>query len=126
LKTEAGMGLILITHDLGVVADVADEIAVMYAGRIVERAPVHPLYRAPRHPYTRGLIDSIPRVDQHGEELYAIKGLPPSLLDLPSGCSFRPRCPLATDRCATERPLLRTIEDDRVVACHHAEEVSGG
>jgi oligopeptide transport system ATP-binding protein len=126
LKTEAGMGLILITHDLGVVADVADRIAVMYAGRIVERGPVHPLYRSPRHPYTKGLLDSIPRVDQHGEELYAIKGLPPSLLDLPSGCSFRPRCPLATDRCATERPELRTIGTDRVVACHHAEEVSHG
>ncbi len=94
LQREYNMGLILITHDLGVVADVADKIAVMYAGRIVEQAPVHELYKRPAHPYTRGgLLDSIPRLDQKGQELYAIKGLPPNLLRIPSGCAFNPRCP---------------------------------
>ncbi|MFF8894400.1 ABC transporter ATP-binding protein, partial [Brevibacterium casei] len=88
LQREFNMGLILITHDLGVVADVADKIAVMYAGRIVEHAPVHELYKTPAHPYTRGLLDSIPRLDQKGRELYAIKGLPPNLLNIPPGCAF--------------------------------------
>ncbi|GAA3046848.1 ABC transporter ATP-binding protein [Streptomyces olivoverticillatus] len=95
LQREFNMGLILITHDLGVVADVADKIAVMYAGRIVETAPVHDLYAAPAHPYTRGLLASIPRLDRKGRELYAIKGLPPNLTDIPSGCPFNPRCPPA-------------------------------
>jgi oligopeptide transport system ATP-binding protein len=126
LQQQNGMAMILITHDLGVVADVADEIAVMYAGRIVEHAPVAEAYAAPAHPYTRGLIDSIPRVDQHGEELYAIKGLPPSLLDLPSGCSFGPRCSRAQDICAEERPLLREVAPGRESACHFAEEVRDG
>ncbi|MYW06961.1 ATP-binding cassette domain-containing protein, partial [Streptomyces sp. SID2563] len=80
LQRELNMGLILITHDLGVVADVADKIAVMYAGRIVETSPVHEIYKAPAHPYTKGLLASIPRLDQKGQELYAIKGLPPNLL----------------------------------------------
>ncbi len=83
LQREYRMGLILITHDLGVVADVADRIAVMYAGRIVESAPVHDIYKAPAHPYTRGLLDSIPRLDHKGRELYAIKGLPPNLTRIP-------------------------------------------
>jgi oligopeptide transport system ATP-binding protein len=126
LQQENGMAMILITHDLGVVADVADEIAVMYAGRIVEHAPVAAAYASPAHPYTRGLIDSIPRVDQHGDELYAIKGLPPSLLDLPSGCSFRPRCSRAQEVCAQERPLLREVGPGRESACHFAEEVRDG
>ena len=91
------MGLILITHDLGVVADVADRIAVMYAGRIVETAPVHDIYKAPAHPYTQGLLESIPRLDQKGRELYAIRGLPPNLLHIPPGCAFHPRCPMARD-----------------------------
>jgi oligopeptide transport system ATP-binding protein len=126
LQQQNGMAMILITHDLGVVADVADEIAVMYAGRIVEHAAVAAAYASPAHPYTRGLIDSIPRVDQHGEELYAIKGLPPSLLDLPSGCSFRPRCSRAQEVCAQERPLLREVGPGRESACHFAEEVRDG
>ncbi|MEV4617006.1 oligopeptide/dipeptide ABC transporter ATP-binding protein, partial [Kitasatospora sp. NPDC049258] len=95
-----------ITHDLGVVADVADKIAVMYAGRIVETAPVHELYAHPAHPYTRGLLDSIPRLDQKGQELYAIKGLPPNLLRIPPGCAFNPRCPRAQEICRQEVPRL--------------------
>ncbi|MET9619048.1 oligopeptide/dipeptide ABC transporter ATP-binding protein, partial [Kitasatospora indigofera] len=106
-------GLILITHDLGVVADVADKIAVMYAGRIVETAPVHELYASPAHPYTKGLLDSIPRLDQKGQELYAIKGLPPNLLRIPPGCAFNPRCPRAQDICRGEVPeLFQVTEDD--------------
>ncbi|MFE4515339.1 ABC transporter ATP-binding protein [Kitasatospora sp. NPDC056783] len=112
LQTEYNMGLILITHDLGVVADVADKIAVMYAGRIVETAPVHELYARPAHPYTRGLLDSIPRLDQKGQELYAIKGLPPNLLRIPKGCAFNPRCPRAQDRCRAEVPELFPVAEE--------------
>ncbi|MER6066331.1 ABC transporter ATP-binding protein [Streptomyces sp. NPDC001792] len=118
LQREYRMGLILITHDLGVVADVADRIAVMYAGRIVESAPVHDLYRAPAHPYTRGLLDSIPRLDHKGRQLYAIKGLPPNLTHIPPGCSFHPRCPLARDICRTDEPPLHQVSDERGSACH--------
>ncbi|MGW2557744.1 ABC transporter ATP-binding protein [Streptomyces sp. NPDC001514] len=117
LQRELDMGLILITHDLGVVADVADRIAVMYAGRIVETAPVHDIYRAPAHPYTRGLLDSIPRLDQKGQELYAIKGLPPNLMNIPSGCAFHPRCPMAQEVCTTDEPELFPVSRDRGSAC---------
>ncbi|MBB4891507.1 oligopeptide transport system ATP-binding protein [Streptomyces olivoverticillatus] len=122
LQREFNMGLILITHDLGVVADVADKIAVMYAGRIVETAPVHDLYAAPAHPYTRGLLASIPRLDRKGRELYAIKGLPPNLTDIPSGCPFNPRCPRARDICRTDRPPLFTVAPGRASACHFWKE----
>ncbi|WP_425841444.1 ABC transporter ATP-binding protein [Streptomyces fractus] len=133
LQREYHMGLILITHDLGVVADVADKIAVMYAGRIVETAPVHELYKRPAHPYTRGLLHSIPRLDQKGQELYAIKGLPPNLLKIPSGCAFNPRCPKAEDICRTDVPsLARVTEQDgtelvgRGSACHFWRETIHG
>ncbi|WP_030855918.1 ABC transporter ATP-binding protein [Streptomyces griseus] len=133
LMDEYNMGLILITHDLGVVADVADKIAVMYAGRIVEQAPVHELYARPAHPYTRGLLDSIPRLDQKGQELYAIKGLPPNLLKVPSGCAFNPRCPKATDLCRTEIPALVPVTEQdgadlpgRKSACHFWKETIHG
>ncbi|WP_340385134.1 ABC transporter ATP-binding protein [Streptomyces sp. SS7] len=118
LRREYRMGLVLITHDLGVVADVADRIAVMYAGRIVESAPVHDLYRAPAHPYTRGLLDSIPRLDRKGHALHAIKGLPPSLMDIPPGCAFHPRCPAARDACRSDLPPLHPVDEDRGSACH--------
>ncbi|MFD6249580.1 ABC transporter ATP-binding protein [Streptomyces roseolus] len=133
LQREYNMGLILITHDLGVVADVADKIAVMYAGRIVEQAPVHELYARPAHPYTRGLLDSIPRLDQKGQELYAIKGLPPNLLKVPTGCAFNPRCPKATDLCRTEIPALVPVTEQdgadlpgRKSACHFWKETIHG
>ncbi|MFJ8016449.1 ABC transporter ATP-binding protein [Streptomyces sp. NPDC096339] len=129
LQRELNMGLILITHDLGVVADVADKIAVMYAGRIVETAPVHEIYKRPAHPYTRGLLDSIPRLDQKGQELFAIKGLPPNLLRLPTGCSFNPRCTVAQDVCRTDVPLLQVVSEQdgselpgRASACHFWKE----
>ncbi|MDR3082877.1 MAG: ABC transporter ATP-binding protein [Streptomyces sp.] len=122
LRSEYRMGLILITHDLGVVADVADRIAVMYAGRIVESAPVHDIYKAPAHPYTKGLLDSIPRLDQKGGQLYAIKGLPPNLMAIPPGCAFHPRCPLARDVCRTDVPPLHEVTEDRASACHFWKE----
>ncbi|MEV7970019.1 ABC transporter ATP-binding protein [Sphaerisporangium sp. NPDC088356] len=126
LQRESNMGLILITHDLGVVADVADKIAVMYGGRIVENAPVHDLYKNPGHPYSKGLLDSIPRVDQKGQELYAIKGLPPNLLDMPSGCAFHPRCPYGRPNCVTDVPPLYEISGTRGSACHYYREVLDG
>ena len=126
LQREYNMGLILITHDLGVVADVADKIAVMYAGRIVETAPVDDIYRAPAHPYTRGLLDSIPRLDQKGRELYAIKGLPPNLLAIPPGCAFHPRCPQAREVCRTDVPPLYEVDPRRRSACHFWKETLDG
>lgn len=123
LQQERKMGLILITHDLGVVADVADRIAVMYAGRIMEKAPVYELYRQPAHPYTRGLIDSIPRLDLKGQSLYAIGGLPPNLMAIPPGCEFNPRCRFAQDICTRDRPALREVVPGRLAACHFAEQV---
>ncbi|MEU7600031.1 ABC transporter ATP-binding protein [Streptomyces sp. NPDC041003] len=126
LQRELNMGLILITHDLGVVADVADKIAVMYAGRIVEAAPVHEIYKAPAHPYTRGLLDSIPRLDQKGQELYAIKGLPPNLLAIPPGCAFNPRCPMAQARCRAEVPPLAQVAGERTSACFFWKECLRG
>ncbi|BBA99859.1 putative peptide ABC transporter ATP-binding protein [Actinacidiphila reveromycinica] len=125
LQREYHMGLILITHDLGVVADVADKIAVMYAGRIVETSPVHDIYRSPAHPYTKGLLQSIPRLDRKGQELYAIKGLPPNLTRIPGGCAFHPRCPIARDVCRTEVPPLHTVGAERGSACHFWKETIG-
>ncbi|MEU5796427.1 ABC transporter ATP-binding protein [Streptomyces sp. NPDC047813] len=126
LQREYRMGLVLITHDLGVVADVADRIAVMYAGRIVESAPVHDIYKAPAHPYTRGLLDSIPRLDLKGQALYAIKGLPPNLTRVPPGCSFHPRCPMAQDVCRAEVPPLYEVSEVRGSACHFWRECLDG
>ncbi|OIJ86832.1 ABC transporter ATP-binding protein [Streptomyces colonosanans] len=126
LQSEYHMGLVLITHDLGVVADVADRIAVMYAGRIVESAPVHDIYKAPAHPYTRGLLDSIPRLDRKGRQLYAIKGLPPNLMAIPPGCAFHPRCPLARDVCRTDVPPLYEVSAERASACHFWRECLHG
>jgi len=122
LQEERKMGLILITHDLGVVADVADRIAVMYAGRIVEQADAFELYAQPAHPYTKGLLDSIPRLDQKGETLSAIGGLPPNLMHIPPGCPFNPRCHYAQDICRVDPPPpLRGVARHRLAACHFSE-----
>jgi oligopeptide transport system ATP-binding protein len=122
LQEERKMGLILITHDLGVVADVADRIAVMYAGRIVEQADAFELYAQPGHPYTKGLLDSIPRLDQKGETLSAIGGLPPNLMHIPPGCPFNPRCHYARDICRHDPPPpLREVARQRLAACHFSE-----
>ena len=122
LQQERKMGLILITHDLGVVADVADRIAVMYAGRIMEQADAFELYAQPAHPYTKGLLDSIPRLDQKGETLSAIGGLPPNLMNIPPGCPFNPRCHYAQDICRVDPPPpLREVARHRLAACHFSE-----
>ena len=117
------MGLILITHDMGVVADVADRICVMYAGGVVEQADVDEHYASPAHPYTKALLESIPRVDQKGQELRSIKGLPPALVNPPPGCLFHPRCTFARDRCTVEAPPLYAVAGGRASACHYWEEV---
>ena len=126
LQGENHMALVLITHDLGVAADVADRIAVMYAGRVVESGAVRDLYRHPAHPYTEGLLRSVPRADQKGRELTPIAGSPPNPAHIPPGCPFHPRCPYARERCRKEEPPLRTVGPGRVAACHYAEEVLGG
>jgi oligopeptide transport system ATP-binding protein len=125
LQRESGMGLILITHDLGVVADVADRIAVMYAGRIVEEADANDLYRNPAHPYTKGLLGSIPRLDRKGSDISVIGGLPPTLTKLPTGCSFHPRCSYARDICRSEVPALVAFGESRASACHFWKDVVG-
>ncbi|MGB7980436.1 MAG: ABC transporter ATP-binding protein [Candidatus Nanopelagicales bacterium] len=124
LKDETDMGLILITHDLGVVADVADRILVMYAGRTMERGSVDEIYANTANPYTYGLLQSIPKLDQRIERLPAIKGLPPSLYRVPAGCAFNPRCPMAVDKCRTgEPPDLVDVGADHTSRCWFAQEV---
>ncbi|GLZ81085.1 ABC transporter ATP-binding protein [Actinorhabdospora filicis] len=126
IQAERQMGLILITHDLGVVADVADKISVMYAGRIVEQAPVLDLFGKPAHPYTKALLRSIPRLDTKGQKLEVIEGLPPVLTNIPPGCAFAARCHYAQDVCRTDIPLLETVAADRAAACHFSAEVING
>jgi oligopeptide/dipeptide ABC transporter ATP-binding protein len=112
LKDEFNSAVVLITHDLGVVAEIANEIVVMYAGRVVERAPTRQLFYDPQHPYTWGLLGSIPRLDRPKQErLHSIKGMPPSLINLPQGCKFRPRCPYAFDKCTEEPELRNRVEE---------------
>lgn len=122
LQAQSGMGLILITHDLGVVAGRTDEIAVMYAGRIVEKAPTRRLFSHMRHPYTRALVEAIPRLTYPSHtRLAAIPGRPPVVIDPPPGCRFAPRCPSAQDRCLHEDPTLATTPDDphHTAACFY-------
>ncbi|AUX22649.1 peptide ABC transporter ATP-binding protein [Sorangium cellulosum] len=130
-KEALGAAVLLITHDLGVVANMADRVAVMYAGRIVEEGPVRDIFRAPRHPYTIGLSRSIPRLDDaRGAELVPIPGMPPSLARLPPGCAFHPRCAHAVARCREEPPAPRVVSGQgsrralHVVRCH-VEDVAG-
>ncbi|MDA1360750.1 ABC transporter ATP-binding protein [Glycomyces luteolus] len=123
IQAERHMGLILITHDLGVVADVADDVAVMYAGEVVERAGIRDTFKRPAHPYTKSLLRAIPRVDTVGRELEVIRGLPPNPANLPSGCPFHPRCFAAEDKCATEVPPWLEPSESHGSRCHFAEEV---
>jgi oligopeptide/dipeptide ABC transporter ATP-binding protein len=123
LQERLGLAVLLITHDLGVVAGLCDRVAVMYGGKIVEVAPAAELYARPGHPYTAGLLRSTPRLDERLERLIAIDGYPPDLMRPPSGCPYRTRCPLAVDRCAAEMPPLAPHpphEGGRVVACWRA------
>ena len=118
LRQEMGMAIIWITHDLGIVAGIAHKVMVMYAGFVVERAPVKELYANPQHPYTRGLLGSLPRLDEEeAVRLVNIDGLPPNLLTPPVGCPFAPRCPYAYQRCQAENPLLQPVEVGHEVAC---------
>jgi oligopeptide/dipeptide ABC transporter ATP-binding protein len=120
LARELGMAVLLVSHDLGIISQMCHRVLVMYAGRVVEEASVAALFRAPAHPYTRGLIECLPRLDD-GERLGAIGGMMPGLRALPSGCRFHPRCPLAEPRCGAEPPPLRSLAPGRAVACHLAE-----
>ena len=117
LQREFGMAMILITHDLGVVAGACDRVAVMYGGRIRELGPVGPLFKEPAHPYTQGLLAAIPRVDQKDDELAAIPGSPPNMSNPPPGCAFEPRCTYRRDGCAEQRPALEYFTADRARAC---------
>jgi oligopeptide transport system ATP-binding protein len=126
LQEEYAMALMLITHDLAVTTDVADRVAVMYAGRIVETAPAQQLYAAPAHPYTAGLLRSVPRLEARSSDLEPITGSPPNLARIPSGCAFRPRCPHVRARCADELPNLASVADGRASACHFWPEVFDG
>jgi oligopeptide transport system ATP-binding protein len=121
LQKRTGTAIIMITHDLGVVADMADSILVMYAGRMVEFGTTDEVFYQPSHPYTWGLMDSIPRPDVDAKEpLCPIKGQPPSLVNVPSGCAFHPRCPYAKEICSVEEPQLRIMGGKHVAACHLA------
>ncbi len=119
LKAGGRAAIILITHDLGVVAEICDEVAVMYAGEVVERAPVEALFERPEHPYTVGLLGSIPRLDRQADELAAIEGIVPNMSVLPPGCRFAPRCPFANERCHHERPPAVMLEGGRWSRCFY-------
>jgi peptide/nickel transport system ATP-binding protein len=120
LQAERGMAIIFITHDLGVVAELCDDVIVMYAGRIAEMAAVEQLFRGPRHPYTHGLIRSIPTPDTPPKSMLpTIEGVVPKLTEMPSGCRFSNRCPYATDLCHTRTPPLEPTEAGHEVSCHH-------
>ncbi|MFI9639098.1 ABC transporter ATP-binding protein [Micromonospora sp. NPDC051925] len=123
IQRDSGMALLLITHDLGVVAEVADDVAVMYAGRIVERGTVEQIFDGPAHPYTEGLLASMPRIDRRDEQLYAIPGAPPNPARLPGGCPFHLRCPRLTEECRIVLPPLEPLPRGRASACHHRTEV---
>lgn len=131
LQDELGMAMVLITHDLGVVASVSDRVLVMYGGRVVETGRADEFYARPGHPYSQGLLDSVPRLRAETGRLIPIPGLPPSVIHLPSGCSFHPRCPYADESCATTRPELEPFAEvaasitQREVACLKTEEIHG-
>jgi oligopeptide/dipeptide ABC transporter ATP-binding protein len=125
LQQQNGMSIVMITHDLGVVAEVSDDVVVMYAGQVVEYASVHALFDAPMHPYTRGLFSSLPDIESpRGGRLTTIPGMVPSPLRFPTGCRFRTRCPFASVECAQTEPQLREMTPGHLVACHFAEEVA--
>ena len=127
LGQEMGTAVLIITHNLGVVARYADRVNVMYAGKIIERGTAREIYTNPRHPYTIGLLNSVPRLDQpRKEQLDPIEGSPPDLIGLPEGCSFRPRCRYAIDRCAVEYPPLVEVSEGHTAACWVSEQLGRG
>ena len=117
LRTDFNTAIVLISHDLGVIAEMADRVIVMYAGKFVEEASVSDLFHNPLHPYTEGLLLSVPRLDKPKKRLQPIKGTVPDLLDLPGGCSFNPRCPYALEICRQQAPQLKSLEAGRRVSC---------
>jgi oligopeptide/dipeptide ABC transporter ATP-binding protein len=124
LTSEFGVALIVITHNLGVVARYADRVNIMYAGKIIERGTAREIYSNPRHPYTIGLLNSVPRLDlPRRAKLEPIEGQPPDLINVPQGCSFRARCRWAIDKCATETPPLANLDEGHMAACFRAEEM---
>jgi oligopeptide/dipeptide ABC transporter ATP-binding protein len=118
LQKRLDLAVIFVTHDLGVAAEIADDAAVMYAGRIVERAPIRELFRRPAHPYTAGLMQAIVRRGQKGRPLVPIAGAPPNLAALPPGCAFAPRCPRAIAVCATTTPSFHPVAPGHMARCH--------
>ncbi|GAA2103234.1 ABC transporter ATP-binding protein [Actinomadura alba] len=128
LRAERDMAVVLITHDLAVVAEQADHVVVMYAGRVVEAGPVKEVFAEPRHPYTKGLLESMPERVGRGTGLQSIKGSPPDLHSIPGGCVYQDRCPMVRDRCRTERPRLTVVDaeagSDHSAACHFSEELA--
>ena len=118
VRTEFDTAIILVTHDVGVVAGSCDEMIVLYGGRIMESGPVDEMFATPRHPYTRSLLEAVPRLDRDDERLTAIPGDPPDMNRLPSGCPFAPRCPRAVERCRRETPALEPDPSERMIACH--------
>jgi peptide/nickel transport system ATP-binding protein len=121
LKGDFGSAILLITHDLGVVAEMCDSVAVMYAGRIVEQAPTEELFARPQHPYTQGLLASIPRLGHKQDRLHVITGSVPNPLAVPPGCAFRPRCPVKATRSDRDIPVLKSVGPDHLVACWQYE-----
>lgn len=121
LKKRLNMSIMMITHDLGVIAEVADRVAVMYAGKVVEYATVKTLFADPKHPYTWGLMKSLPRIDQEVSRLQTIKGIVPSALDFPPGCRYNARCPLATEKCVAEDPPMQEVGKEHEIRCWHYE-----
>ena len=126
LRRRRGMAVLLITHDLGVVAEVCDRVVVMYAGQVVERGTVEEIFGDPRHPYTRGLLASLPAVDQPGKRLQPIPGTVPAPTDLPAGCRFRDRCSLAHPRCTAPQDLVELGREDRVARCWRVSDLPAG
>ena len=124
LRKQRNMGIIMITHDLGIVYDFCDRVVVVYTGRVVEVSPVKALFENPLHPYTEGLIAAIPQLGQETDRLEAIEGMVPDIGKMPNGCHFHPRCKYATEQCKSEEPQLLTVADGRQVRCHRAQEVS--
>ena len=124
LQKELGMGIIMITHDLGVVAETCDDVAVMYCGKIVEKADVKTIFNNPKHPYTIGLLNSIPSFDSTSSEkksrLPTIEGMVPSLFDLPKGCSFQDRCDYSSDKCINDQQL-KSVGGSHMVSCCHPQ-----
>ena len=117
LKRQEGLSVLMITHDLGVVAETCDRVAVMYGGNIVEVGPTSRIFENPLHPYTKALLNSIPRMSTRLERLESIRGLVPNLINPPSGCRFHPRCPMAMNVCQMKKPVLQEVEDRHSVAC---------